>query len=105
MRAGSLRQRGTLQKLTRGSDGQGGHTATWSPRAVVNFGLEPLTGREQIAAAQIQGVLSSAVTMRYRSDVQVKDRIVWMRRTLEIASVMDPDGHRDELRLLVSEVQ
>jgi SPP1 family predicted phage head-tail adaptor len=45
------------------------------------------------------------VTIRYRSDVSVAQRIVWGSRTLEIGSIQDPDGRRRSLDLLCAEVQ
>lgn len=102
---GRLNQRVRIEQPVLAADGQGGHTTTWSLLAVVWALVEPLTGKEALLASQVTAVLSTAVTIWYRSDLSVKDRILLGTRTLEIASYQDPDGRKDELRLLCSEVQ
>ncbi len=86
-------------------DGQGGHTKTWAVLAVVWALVEPLTSREALQAQQTTAVLSTAVTIVFRSDISVKQRIRIGPRVLQIESYQDPDGRKDELRLLCSEVQ
>lgn len=55
-------------------------------------------------AAQVTAVLSTGITIWFRDDISVKQRIVIGSRTLQIESFQDPTGMRDELRLLCSEV-
>ncbi len=106
MRIGHLRQRITLQAMTAGSDGQGGGTKTFStlvanlPAAVV-----PVSGQEAVQAGAQTSELRTKVTIRYRTDARVTQRIVWGSRTLEIGSIQDPDGRRHSLELFCSEVQ
>lgn len=103
--AGSLRHRLTIQARTAASDGQGGETVTWAARVTVWGLVEPVTGREALMAQQLTAELATVVTLRFRTDVRVTDRIVWGTRVLQIASVQDPDGRREQLRLLCVEVQ
>lgn len=102
---GLRNQRVRIEQPTLTSDGQGGNTKAWGVRAVVWALLEPLTSREALQAAQTTAVLSTALTIVFRSDISVKDRIRVGDRTLQIESYQDPDGRQDELRLLCSEVQ
>jgi len=102
---GRLNQRVQLQSATSVSDGQGGQTLTWAKYATVWALIEPLSGREAINAAQLTADLSTGVTIWYRAGVSAKDRIVTGARTLEIDSVQDPTGLKDELRLLCHEAQ
>ncbi len=102
---GRLNQKIRIERPVHVADGQGGHTTTWSVRAVVWALVEPLTGREALQAAQVTAVLSTAVTIWFRDDISVTDRILLRDRTIQIESYQDPDGRRDELRLLCSEVQ
>jgi SPP1 family predicted phage head-tail adaptor len=109
MQAGLLRQRITIQQMTAGDDGQGGTTRTPStlvanlPAEIAPFGRNP--GVERFAIGGTVAELSTIVTIRYRSDVSVRDRIVWGSRTLEIATISDPDGRRRALDLICTEVQ
>lgn len=102
---GNRNQRVRIEQQVQTSDGQGGTTVSYALRCVVDALIEPLTGREVLAAAQVSAVLSTAVTIVFRSDISVKDRIRVRDRVLEVESYQDPTGRRDELRLLCSEVQ
>lgn len=105
MRIGDLRQRVTIQTMTQGSDSSGGTTRT--PSTLVSnlpASVLPLAGQEAVAAAQQRSELRTRVTIRYRDDVSVKDRIVFGTRTLEIGSIADPDGRRWQLDLICAEV-
>lgn len=86
-------------------DGQGGHTQGWALRAVVWALVEPLSSREALMAKQLTAVLNVALTLHYRSDLSVTDRILIGARVLHISSYQDPTGRRAELRVLCSEVQ
>lgn len=87
------------------ADGQGGHSKTWVVLAVVWALVEPLSYREALQAAQNTAVLSTAITIVYRDDISVKNRIRIGPRVLQVESYQDLDGRKDELRLLCSEVQ
>ena len=102
---GRRNQRIRIEQPTLTSDGQGGNTKAWSVLAVTWALVEPLTQREAMQAAQVTAVLSTAITIIFRSDLSVKDRIRIGARTLQIESYQDQDGRKDELRLLCSEVQ
>ncbi len=106
MRIGELRQRITIQSLTPGSDGQGGTTRT-PGTLVANLpaSVLPVSGDEAIQSGQLTATLRTRVTIRWRSDLSVTQRITWGSRTLEIGAIQDPDGRRAKLELLCSEVQ
>lgn len=92
-------------------DSHGGSVVTWSTRATVWGSVSALSHRESVMAGQLTGELKSAVLIRYRSDVDITDRIIVIGsatradRTLQIESYQDPTGERVELRLLCAEVQ
>lgn len=90
MRAGALRERVTLQSATEASDGAGGQTLTWANVAtdpVVWARVEPTEGREKFAAMQIQGRYTHRVTLRYRTDLTLKLRVVWGSIYLNVRSI------------------
>jgi SPP1 family predicted phage head-tail adaptor len=106
MRAGTLRQRITIQQMTPGNDGQGGTTRT--PSTLVSSlpaAVEPLSGQEAMQVGAQTSELRTKVTIRYRDDVTATQRIVWGDRTLQIGSIQDPDGRRRSLELFCAEVQ
>lgn len=102
---GNLTQRIRIERLVRSADGQGGSALSYTLRAVVWAQMTPLSAREQIMASQMTAALTEVVRIWYRSDIAVTDRIVIGSRTLQITSVQDPTGTKDELRLLCMEVQ
>lgn len=105
MRIGLLRHRVTIQSRTAGLDSQGGTTKTFATLARVPASVLPMSGSENIQAGAQTSELRTKVTIRYRDDVAATQRIVWGARTFEIVSIQDPDGRRDALDLLCTEVQ
>lgn len=104
MRAGDLRHRVTIQQAAETQSGSGAIGQTWSDVAAVWASIEALQGREVFAAQQINAQVSSRITIRYRAGIIPKMRMVFGARTFNIEAVIDPDGRRRELQLLVSEV-
>ena len=87
------------------ADGQGGNSQGWALRAVVWAAEEPLTSRDALQAKQLTAVLSCALTINFRDDVRVTDRVLIRSRVLRVAAHYDETGRRIELRILCSEVQ
>lgn len=107
MRAGDLRHRIKIQRLTAAADGQGGQGQ--SPTTLIDrYPAQVLPAgardRERMAGNALTASLLSLVRMRYRSGISVKDRIVFDGRTLQIENLQNPDGKKIELHALCSEV-
>lgn len=106
---GSMRTRLRIDQAVATTDSQGGRSVTYTPRCEV-WGKVEVTqarGREDLTVAQIMSQLLTTITIWWRDDVSVTDRVVLTNpdRTLEIQNCIDPDGMRDYLRLLCAEVQ
>ena len=78
---------------------------TWSLRAVACASIEPLNYAERLQAAAITSTLQSAITLLYRTDLSITDRILHAGRTFQIQSYQDPSGQQFVLRLICAEVQ
>lgn len=102
---GQLNERVRIEQSVLTPDGQGGHVQGWALRAVVWALVEPLTSREAVMAKELTAVLNVALTMHYRSDLSISDRILIGARVLHVSSYQDQTGRRAELRVLCSEVQ
>lgn len=102
--AADLRHRVTIQQRSVVADGPD-KTVSWTTRAEVWANVLPLSGSEAMTAAQLTAGLTTGVTIRHRTDVSAKDRILFGSRVLQIESYEDPDGKKRFLRLLCSEVQ
>lgn len=95
--AGSLRERVTIERLDIADDGAGGQIETWVRRADVWAEVKPVKGREIVSGERIVGAETYLITIRYRSDIALSDRIVWRGKTLDIDSVQNRDMRRKYL--------
>lgn len=103
MRAGTLRQRVTIQeKPPVSQDSYGAEAPGWAAVATVWARVETLSGREFISRGQEQAEVSHKVTIRFRDGVAPTMRLAWGGRRLEILSVLS-DNVRRELLLMCSE--
>lgn len=103
MKAGKLRHRVILQRLSAGDDGYGGITEIWQEVAVLWAQVEPLRGNERYRAQAITAELSHKVTIRYRKNVVPQMRLVIGEQILNIQAVIDPEERHVLLELLCSE--
>ena len=89
-------RRATLTKKPKG----GGYDRSWSTLDTVWAEVIGVNGREAVIAQALQGVSAYRITIRYREDVTDADQIVHRGRELNIRSVSDPDGTREQLLIL-----
>lgn len=102
MRAGTLRQRVTIQAPTVTTNERGAQTPGWSEVATVWADVRTPTGRERSGDNLTVATLSHVVTMRYRAGVTAAHRLVWGDRVLSLVATPDPDNRR---RVLVCQCQ
>jgi SPP1 family predicted phage head-tail adaptor len=102
---GDLRARVRLEALVSTADSHGGTVSTWTLIATVAAAVWPVSGREAVLAGQMTAVSTAVVWIRWRTDLSVKDRVVFGARVLQIENIDDPDGRRTWLRLMCSEVE
>lgn len=80
MKAGRLRHRVTIQDPVEEQDATSGavEIIDWEDTfADVHAEVEALSGREYLAAAQIQSEETHVITLRWRPGLHAKQRIVW----------------------------
>ena len=100
MKAGQLNQRVTIERLTETVDKYGDSTSEWVTLATVWAAVEPLVGREYMAALQVQASVTTRIRMRYRPGVTPADRVTHEGHTYGIESVIDVRSQRRELVLM-----
>jgi SPP1 family predicted phage head-tail adaptor len=108
MRAGVLRHRITIQSRSSGRDALGGQVPTWSDVATVWADVQPLSGRELLAAQANKSELTHTVTIRYQSQfsdpkVMAAMRILYAARIFNIHASIDPDERHIALELACGE--
>ena len=89
MQAGKLDQRVTLERFTTTHDDWGSPIEAWAPLATVWAAVEPLNGREYIAAMQAQAETTARIRMRYRPGITQQDRVIHEGKTYGIEAVLD----------------
>ena len=105
MRAGRLNQRVTIQQLA-GSppqDAGGAPTQDWADLVTVFASVEPLRGREFIAAQGVNSEVTGQIRMRYYPGVTSAMRAKMGTRIYEIIAVVNVDERNAELILYVKE--
>lgn len=100
MRSGQLDQRVTVERLVQGVDEIGQPVDSWLPIFTAWAAVEPLVGREFIAAQAAQSEVSTRIRLRYRPGVTSADRVIHEDRTYNITSAADVHSDHRELVLM-----
>lgn len=109
MRNGPLRHRITLQALSHVQDADTGEMvpvwADWPVPNMMYFArVEPLSGRDFIAAKAVQSEVTARIVMRYREGVNATMRLLFRGQVYSIHAVLpDAKSGREYLTLMVSE--
>jgi SPP1 family predicted phage head-tail adaptor len=109
LEVGRLDRRVTIQALTETSDGTGGQDRAWSDIATVYASIEPGSGREFMAAQQVQPELSHIVRIHFRTGLTSKHKLKYapngVARSFSIHAVIDPHEENEQLVLFCSEIE
>ncbi len=105
MKAGSLRHRVTLQRLTITQDSSSGDTTeSWTDVATVWAAIEPLSARDFIAAQAEQSKVTARIVIRARDDVTAAMRVKHGQTLYDIEGVLpDKDSGREYITLAVAQ--
>lgn len=91
IRAGRLRHRLTLQYKVETRTSTGDVAWTWTTDSTVWGSIEPLTGREFVAASQTQNEVPVRIVMRYHATITTAWRIVNDGLAYSILSIANSD--------------
>ncbi len=100
MRAGDLDQRVTLESYTTTQDDWGQPIEGWTTFATVWAAVEPLRGREFIAAQAMTSELSARIRIRYRPGITGTMRVKHGSDTYGIEAVIHVKTGRQEVQLM-----
>lgn len=104
MCASRLRQQVELQSVSTTRDRIGGLVEVWSTAATVRAEVRQASGREVWYRGQLAAQASWTITIRHRTGVTTKQRVVYGGRTFEVRSVRDIDERRHWLELACEEL-
>ena len=100
MKAGDLTERISVERFTSTQDELGQPIEAWAPLFTCWAAVEPLVGREYIAAQALQSEVTARIRMRFRPWMTAQDRIVHDGKTYNIVSVIDVRSQGRELVLM-----
>jgi len=104
IKIGDLRQRIIFQSPRKVDDGHGGwNVPSWDDTTTVWAQVEPISGREYFAAAQVKTEITHRVRIRYRADLNEEMRIKFGTRYLAIEAIRDLKELHKFMEILCSE--
>lgn len=104
MRAGDLDQRVTVERFTSTQDELGQPIESWAPLFTCWAAVEPLTGREYLAAQAAVSEVTARIRMRFRPWMTAQDRVIHNGTTYGIESLVDVRSGNWELVLMCKAV-
>jgi SPP1 family predicted phage head-tail adaptor len=99
MKAGALNHLITLQSRSTSQDASGGQLLTWSDVTTVWANVNPLSGRELLAAQAVQSSVSHRITIRYQTQFADPKVMAKMRATMVkdgVTRIFNIHAARDE---------
>lgn len=108
IRAGDLKRYITIQQRSTTQDSTGGQSLTWTNVKSVYAKIEPLTGRELLAAQQIAAQVSHRLTVRYDPifadpKTAVAYRVLYNNRIFDVQASMNFEEEDAFVELLAVE--
>lgn len=107
IRAGKLRHLVTIQAPSETRDACGGEIPNgWTDFATVWASVEPLQGREYLAAAGVEARATTRIRIRYLAGVTAAMRVVFEDKVYQLVSPpIDPNKMHSELHLMTEETE
>lgn len=108
VRAGTLRRRLAFQTRSTAQDASGQPANVWTTAFIAWGDIEPMTGRELIAAAAVQSAVTHMVTVRWRPELSNPQAVAAMRilygtRIFNIHAAMNEDERNRVVSLMCEE--
>jgi SPP1 family predicted phage head-tail adaptor len=101
MKSGQLDQRISVERLQGGVDELGQPLPdTWAPLFTCWAAVEPLTGREYLAAQAAVSEVTAKIRMRFRPWMTAEDRVIHDGTIYNIVSLIDVRSENRELVLM-----
>lgn len=89
MRAGLLRKQVVIQQPSATQNTRGEEIPSWATFLTVRAAIEPLNGRELLAAQSIESQVTTKITIRYQSGITPDMRIKYGSRYFDIQAIQN----------------
>lgn len=104
MRLGKLDKRVQFERRITTKDAAGQRSAGWEPLGVPRWAaIEPIGGREILAASQVVGEVTHRVRCRYFEGLTAANRLVYRGRVFDIQHAINQRERGVEIELLCKE--
>jgi SPP1 family predicted phage head-tail adaptor len=100
---GAMRHRVMIQSERRTVDTDGSAALAWYDEVEVAADIKPSSGRERFFGMQLEGSITHKITIRYRSDMAPKKRLLYGSRAFQVRAVINTDERQRFLELLCEE--
>lgn len=96
MNTGRRRHPVEVQQYSYTQDEYGGMVSTWTTIGIEWASIDSISGREFVAAAALQNVTTTRITIPYRDDLTTANRFVYHGKKYDIQAIL-PNNARTEL--------
>lgn len=103
MTSSMLRQSIIIQRLIKTADGAGGWEKSWSAIGSTWAYMRASGGGERFSADRLNMEIRYTATIRYRSNIQASDRIIYDGKAYQIRSIVDLEFKKKWLELTLEE--
>ena len=100
MKAGDLTERISVERFTSTEDELGQPIESWAPLFTCWAAVEPLTGREYLAAQAAVSEVTARIRMRFRPWMTAQDRVIHNGTIYGIESLVDVRSGNRELVMM-----
>jgi len=104
MKAGSLRNRITIQSKTVVQNTFGEEDITWTEFATVWAAIEPLRGREFLDAKMATAEITTKITIRKRDGISPEMRVLHGSTVYDILAIIHVETRQREMQLMCQEI-
>lgn len=104
MRAGTLRQRVTIQEKNVTQNEYGEEVITWDDVNTVWAAVEPLQGREFLEAQRAGAEVTTRIRIRHRDGIEPEMRVSWGDHAYDIEAVIAIEERQREIHLMCREL-
>lgn len=103
MTSSMLRQSIIIQRLSKTADGAGGWEKSWSAIGSTWAYMRASGGGERFFADRLNMEIRYLATIRYRTNIQASDRIIYDGKAYQIRSIIDLEFKKKWLELALEE--
>lgn len=86
------------------TDDHGHKTPNWATRCTAWAKQDQLSSSESLEASKLTAIRTTAWLFPFTAGISVTDQVVYDGRTMQITAVTNPDGRREDTRLVCTEV-